>query len=112
MGSEARTNVTLGPKEAVVLERLPLSFAPEAKTPAHRWTAGVSQVHYGAEGVTLRVSAPKGGVLTLSAGAFPLPDGAVVKVRLGQAARSVKVANHALHLAVPVGFADGVSIGR
>lgn len=105
VGAEARTNVTLAPKEAIVLERVPLTFKPNARA-----TAEVSQVQYGAGGVSLRLSAPQGGALEIGSGEFVLREGAAVTVRLGNRSLPAKVAKGSLMITVPAGFSGTVAV--
>ena len=103
IGTEARTAVTLQGKEAVVLERVPLSLKPNGKAEA-------SGVRYGAEGIAAQLLAPGGGVLTVANGEFALRDGAVVQVRLGSRTQPVTVAHGCLSVVLPGGFEGIVTI--
>lgn len=106
IGAEARTAVKLANEEAIVLVRLPLRFEPEQKTLAANsaWNAEVRQVRYGTDAISLHLRAPQGGVLRIDSGEFPLQDGTVVTVRLGNESQSLEVVNRALCIAVPAGF--------
>jgi hypothetical protein len=103
VGAEARTAITLQDKEAVVLERVPLSLKPQGQAQA-------SQVRYGAEGLTVQLQAPKGGVLTVASGELPLREGAVVKVSLGSGSRAVTVKRGVLTIPLPAGFSGTVAL--
>jgi hypothetical protein len=114
IASEARTAVTLGPQEAIVLERLPLSFGPSDPAPgnAAAWTAEVAQVRYSTAEIALHLRAPQGGILNLGPGEFAQGAGANLKVRLGPVAGSVQTANGTLQIAVPAGFADTLTLSE
>lgn len=103
IGTEARTAVTLADKEAVVLERVPLSLKPQGQAQA-------SQLRYSAAGLAVQLQAPKGGVLTVASGEMPLREGAVMKVSLGRGSRSVTVKKGLLTIPLPAGFAGTVAL--
>lgn len=107
VGTEARTKVALLDREAVVLERLPLSFLPGQSPGAE---AEVSEIQYRAREVTVRLAAPRGGVLTVRAGEFPVREGVAVTLHLGGTSRSLAPVKEALVIPVPAGFSDTVRL--
>jgi hypothetical protein len=111
IGSEARTAITLQENEAIVLERVPLRFEPlKSSAP---WSAEVSQLRYDANGATLQINAPQGGVLMLEAGVLPLVNGTTISVQIGNtAARKIKVANAAVRVPIPAKFAGEIRVTR
>jgi hypothetical protein len=107
VGAEARTSVTLNPKEAIILERLPAEFVPTKSC-----TGEVSAVRYGETGLALKINAPSGGLLKLKSGVFAVTDGANVPVKLGTTpAISQKATKTGLTLSLPAGFNGEVTIG-
>jgi hypothetical protein len=111
LGDEARTAVTLAKQEAVVLERVPMSLAP-AK-PNRNWKAEVSQLRYDADGATLKINAPLGGVLVLETGVLPLENGALISVQIGaEPARKIKVVQSVVRVMIPENFAGAVRMTR
>jgi hypothetical protein len=108
--SDARTSVDLKPKEAVVLERLPVSFKPSIGKSG--WNARVEKVIYGAEQISLSLNAPLGGVLKIDNGVFALKNGASLNVRLNQKSRAIKVMNGALNILVPAKFSGTIYVGQ
>jgi hypothetical protein len=115
LGSEARTAVALQAKEAIVLERLPMSFEPGKKSSRGKrpaWRAEVRQVRYEPDAVSMHLSAPQGGVLKIESGGFALQDGTTVTVRLGSESHSAEVAKRSLHIQVPAGFSGTLAIEK
>jgi hypothetical protein len=111
IGNEARTSVALAENEAVVLERVPLSLVPTQ--PRRDWNAEVSQLRYDARGASLKIKAPRGGVLTLKTGVLPLSNGTTVSVQIGSAAaRRIKIAQSTVRVLLPQKFNGVVRIEK
>lgn len=104
IGKEARTAVKLAKSEAVVLVRTPLEFNPTAGT------AKSSKLNYEKSEISLQLEAPKGGVLKINSGKFPLKDGTIVNVNIGNKSQSLKVKNSNLLINVPVKFFGNIII--
>jgi hypothetical protein len=104
LNSEARTAVTLNEKEAIVLERLPVTFEPT------EGTSIAQQVRYDEKGLSMYLTAPQGGTLKIGNGDFVLQNDMIVNVRLGSESRTVVVVDHTLNIAVPAAFDDNIFV--
>jgi hypothetical protein len=111
IAAEARTEVKLGAKEAVVLERVPLCFEPGANQ-GTSWNAEVQKIKYDAKAVSLYLNAPQGGILKISDGKFPLENGKTVNVYLNGKPLPLKVQNRQLNITVPAGFKGVINVGK
>lgn len=109
IGKEARTEVTLKPQEAVILERVPVFFVPAKDT--KNWNAEASQVSYDEDKISLHLNASDGGDLLLQNGMFPLENGRSLSVQIGaNASRKLKVTKNTLRVPVPAGFKGAIDI--
>jgi hypothetical protein len=105
VAAEARTEVRLSPQEAIVLEQLPATLEP------HYGAAEVRDVHYDGHCLTLRVSAPQGGTLTLAPGMLgPGVDSKLVVQSGTEPPRAIAAGNGPVHFTIPAGQALGVKI--
>jgi len=103
----ARSQIELGEKEAIVLERLPLSFE------VNRGEVRVSDIYYDQDNVTLRVETPQGGVLVLNNGKFALKADSAITLQMGDATRRpVKVTEQTLRFPVEAGFSGVIRIQK
>jgi hypothetical protein len=78
VAGEARTAVRLAAGEAVVLERLPVSLNPL------QGQALAKEVHYGPEGLSLKLDAPQGAAIRIDDGRFTLRPDRRYAVQIGQ----------------------------
>jgi len=76
----ARTKVLLGENEAAVLEKIPARFAPASKVLLPNWNASVTVTKYDETQLSLKIDAPRGGILTVSNGLFPIQNGRTMDV--------------------------------
>ena len=95
IGKEARTAAKVGPEEAVVLVRLPVSVTPAAGA------ATVTGVQYDAAHLKLELTAPQGARLTLASGTLRFRPGDKLTVRVDGAAKAVSADKSGV-LTVPV----------
>ena len=107
INSEARTDVTLNAKEAIVLERVPMSFEPGKEK-----NAEVQKIKYDAKSISLYLNAPQGGILKVDTGKFVLQDGKSINVYLDNKLQSIKVVNKKLDIPVPAGFDGFINLGE
>ncbi len=110
INSEARTKVTLKENEALVLERLPMSFDPREKHSA--WTATVQKVHYDEKTISLNLKAPQGGILKINDGDFALQKGSAVMVCVGNESHTLEITDNALNIDVPSNFTGDILVKR
>lgn len=104
---EARTAITLNSKEAIVLERVPLSFEPTDGKKAE-----VQKIKYDAKSISLYLTAPHGGILKIDTGKFVLQDGSNINVYMDNKRQSIKVIKQKLNILVPVEFDGFINIGE
>ncbi len=109
IGKEARTAVNLAEGEAMVLERLPINFAPSGKAPAS-WNAQIKNAVYDKNFIAFDLDAPQGGILQIDSGKFSLQNGKEVKVLLDNKPQSFKVIDNTLNIPVPENFSGQVNI--
>lgn len=111
IGGEARTAVSLKPREAVLLERVPLQLIPGKED--KNWNAEVSEVSYDENSISLKVSAPVGGELVLQTGEFEIKNGRPCLVQLGTGkTESYKSTNNTIRVNIPAGFDGTIRISK
>ena len=107
INKEARTDVTLNAKEAIVLERVPMSFEP-----GNEKNAEVQKIKYDAKSISLYLNAPHGGILKVDTGKFALQNGKSINVYFDSKLHSIKVIDQKLDITVPTGFSGFINIGE
>jgi hypothetical protein len=108
IGKEARTRIDLKMKEAVVLERIPISFEPKDAEDQIE----ISKVKYSADEISMDFKASKGGILKINNGRFILKDNIRVNVLLGRKRYKNEINGNSLEINIPSGFAGSVNVTK
>jgi hypothetical protein len=108
IGKEARTKIKLANnEEAMILVRTPVSFKP-----ADNSKAKVNKVYCSTGLVSFYLEAPEGGILKVKNGTFLLKDSDIIKLKINNILKQIKVVNGCSDVKIPRNFKGKIEISN